>query len=125
MITWLHGKLRNSWQLYIAGGCLAVAACLSIFLGTIMSNKPSIISGLVLNPKEQPVADARVYFVDGPVLLPDVAILTNSNGRFSLTAPAAGTYQIGCTVEGFTPTTVTVNVTSGQQDTQVQIRLRR
>ena len=88
-----------------------------------MANNPSIISGTVLDPDRQPVADARVYFIEGPVPLPDLAILTDRNGEFTLTAPAAGTYKIGCTANGFEPTSVTVNVKRGQ-DVQVDIVLR-
>lgn len=89
-----------------------------------MAKNQSIISGTVRDPEGQPAAEARVYFKDGPGPLPEVAALTDGGGQFSLSAPAAGTYQIGCMADGFLPATVTVKVTRGQ-DAQVEIKLRR
>ena len=80
-----------------------------------MANNQSIISGTVLDPDRRPVADARVYFIEGPVPLPDVAVLTDHNGEFTLTAPAPGTYQIGCAANGFEPVSATVHVERGQE----------
>lgn len=80
-----------------------------------MANNQSIISGTVLDPDGQPVADARVYFLEGPVPLPDVAVLTDRNGEFTLTAPAPGTYKIGCTANGFEPASITFHVERGQE----------
>jgi hypothetical protein len=87
-----------------------------------MTRNQSVISGTVRDHKGQPVADARVYFLAGPVSLPDIAALTDMSGKFSLSAPAAGAYEIQCTAAGVAPTTLTVHVTSGQ-DAQVDIRL--
>jgi hypothetical protein len=87
-----------------------------------MTNTQSSISGTVRDPNGQPVSDARVYFIEGPVPFPDVALLTDSNGAFTLTAPAPGTYMIGCTANGFEPIIVTVNVSKGQ-NVQVEIKL--
>ena len=89
-----------------------------------MTNSQSIISGTVLDPDGQPVAEARVYFIDGPVPLPDIAVLTNRSGEFTLTAPAPGTYKIGCSADGFASITVTVNITT-VQNVQVEIQLKR
>jgi hypothetical protein len=77
--------------------------------------KPSMISGVLRNPGGKPVADARVYFTDGPVPLPDIATLTDSDGTFSLSVPSAGTYVIECNADGFAPKAVTVKVASGQK----------
>jgi len=65
-----------------------------------MSVNPSTIAGVVVDPRGIPVEEARVYFVEGPVPLPDIAALTDSSGRFALSAPVPGTYQIGVTSEG-------------------------
>jgi len=89
-----------------------------------MANSQSVISGLVLDPDGQPVPDARIYFIEGPVPLPDIALLTDANGAFTLTAPAPGTYTIGGTADGFEPATITVDVKRGQ-GVKVEIRLRR
>jgi len=88
-----------------------------------MTKSQSVIHGRVYDPKGEPVVEARVYFMEGPVSLPDLAVLTDGNGEFSLSAPTAGTYQIGCAAYGFVSTTVTVHITSGQ-DAQIEIRMR-
>jgi len=89
-----------------------------------MTRNQSVISGVVRDPQGQSVTEARVYFIAGPAPFPEIAALTDSSGKFSLSAPAAGIYQIECAADGFASTVVTVNVTSGQ-DAQVEIRLRK
>jgi hypothetical protein len=101
-----------------------VAACLIFSQDIKMAKNQSMISGTVCDPKGQPVAEARVYFIEAPVSLPDVAALTDDSGKFSLTAPAAGTYRIGCSADGFAPITITVKVTNNQ-DVQVEIKLKK
>ena len=61
---------------------------------------PSAVSGRVLDSHGRPVAAATVYFVSGPVALPDIAQLTGADGRFSLVAPAPGRYRIGVNAPG-------------------------
>ena len=82
-----------------------------------MAKKISVISGIVRTADGQPVASARVFFVSSPVPVPDVALLTDRNGRFSLTAPAPGVYG------RFGASSITVDVPSGQ-NVEVEIRLR-
>lgn len=89
-----------------------------------MTNDPSIIAGRVLSPRGQPVAEARIYFTASPVAMPDIALLTDVSGRFSLSVPAAGSYTIGCSAEGYAPATATVKV--GDKQTEViEIRLSK
>ncbi len=89
-----------------------------------MAGQPIVITGIVFELQGRPVEGARVYFVAGPVSLPETAFLTDRDGKFSLSAPVAGTYQIGCSADGFASTTVTVKVTSGQ-DAKLEIRLKQ
>ena len=79
-----------------------------------MGAEQSVITGVVRDPHGRPVAQARVYFTDGPVPLPDIAALTDSAGAFSLAAPVPGTYRIECRVDGFAPAAITVRVAGGQ-----------
>jgi hypothetical protein len=65
-----------------------------------MSDNPPEIAGVVVDAEGNPVEEARVYFVEGPVPLPDIAALTDSSGRFALSVPTAGTYQLGIASEG-------------------------
>jgi len=76
---------------------------------------PSLIAGLVEDPEGRPIGRARVYFIEGPVALPDIAALTDDSGRFTLAAPVPGTYQVEVASEGFTSTTATVDVHGGQR----------
>lgn len=83
----------------------------------------NVISGIVLDPQGKAVSDARVYFTSAPVALPDIALLTDSNGKFSLSAPSTGIYTLECRAEGFAPITSTVTVT-GNQEVHLEIRLK-
>ena len=88
-----------------------------------MTSKPHLISGRVLEPNGQPTSGARVYFLKAPGAVPDLALLTDQQGRFTVPAPTSGMYQIGCTADGFAPASVTVDVSD--KDVQVEIELRR
>lgn len=61
-----------------------------------MPSNSSLIQGVVLNARGQPVAGARVSWVQAPVAMPDVSLLTDSAGRFTLAAPAPGSYTLRC-----------------------------
>lgn len=89
-----------------------------------MSQTISVISGIVKDPGGKPVPQARVYFTDSPVPLPDIAALTDENGAFSLSVPSAGKYKIECVAEGFTPTASKVTVKSGKI-TKIQIQMKK
>jgi protocatechuate 3,4-dioxygenase beta subunit len=54
----------------------------------------TLVSGNVLDDAGQPVQGARVFFTQAPVSVPDVAQVTGADGRFSMAAPAPGTYAI-------------------------------
>lgn len=86
----------------------------------MMNTNPGVIVGKVRTADGRPVAMARIYFTSGPVALPDITMLTDATGHFSLSAPVAGAYQIGCTADGFAPATASIDVKQGQQ---VQIEL--
>ena len=88
-----------------------------------MAGQPALISGVVHDPDGEPVPEARVYFKDGPVPLPDVAALTDGRGAFTLPAPSAGTYKIECSADRFKPKTVKVKVAAGQ-NVKLDIRLK-
>jgi hypothetical protein len=82
----------------------------------------SIIAGVVQDAKGRPIGSARVFFVEGPVALPDIAALTDDGGRFVLSAPVPGTYRLEVASEGFTPTTAVVDV-HGEQRIDLDVRL--
>ncbi len=86
-----------------------------------MPDRP-LISGTVRDPHGVPVPEARVYFTSGPVSLPDIAVLTGSDGSFTLAVPAAGTYRIEAAADGFLPISATVTAAGGER-TEVDLRL--
>ena len=82
------------------------------------------ISGVVRAPDGQPVAGARVFFASGPGPFPDIAALTDTQGRFALSARTPGVYQIECAAEGFAAGRETVTALSGRQ-VNVEFSLKR
>jgi hypothetical protein len=72
------------------------------------------VSGQVLDQQDQPVSGASVYFVSAPVSMPDVALQTDSAGRFVLGVPAAGAYRIGINAKGYSPLEHDVTIAAGQ-----------
>lgn len=68
-----------------------------------------MIGGVVQDDSGVAVEGARVYFVDAPVAMPEVAALTGPDGRFSLGAPVAGSYTVECRADGFTVARITVH----------------
>jgi hypothetical protein len=90
-----------------------------------VSDNPSEVAGVVVDARGSPVKGARVYFIEGPVPLRDIAALTNSDGRFVLSAPVLGTYQLGVASEGpegFVQTTSVVEVRGAPLD-NLEVRL--
>jgi len=63
----------------------------------------------VFDGEAKPLADVRVFFVSGPVPMQDVALLTGDDGRFSLTAPVPGRYQLQFVADTFKTRTVDVD----------------
>jgi hypothetical protein len=83
----------------------------------------AVIHGVVRGPDGSPVAQARAYFASGPGPFPDIAALTDPEGRFTLSAPAPGGYVIECAAEGFAPEGVSLDVKEGEES-RIEITLR-
>ena len=75
-----------------------------------MSASPRLVEGRVVDAAGAPVPMASVYFVEGPVALPDIAALTGPDGAFRLSAPGAGAYTLGVRSDGHKPATARVEV---------------
>lgn len=87
-----------------------------------MPANPMVVAGVVRGPADEPVPQARVYIASGPVPVRDIAALTDADGRFTMSLPATGTYDLACTAEGYTPASTTVEV-AGEQTVLVELRL--
>ncbi len=72
---------------------------------------------------DSPVIEARVFFSTSPVPLPDIATLTDDDGRFSLYAPAQGHYEIACHADGHDPATVPIDVDGVSESVDVEVVL--
>ena len=87
------------------------------------------ISGRVVDAAGRPVAGATVYTVSAPVPMPDIAALTDGDGRFSVAAPVPGRYEIGCRSGAQGSATAGVSVGGARGDAavprpvEVEIRL--
>jgi hypothetical protein len=78
---------------------------------------PEVIRGVVHDQHSLPLGGARVYFLSGPVPLPDVAAMTGPDGVFTLTAPVPGTYAIQCTLVDGRSAHRSVSVEAGSETT--------
>ncbi len=81
-----------------------------------------MIAGVVRDEQGQPVAGARVYIVDAPVAVPDIAALTDDGGRFAIGIPAPGRYTVESAVDGRLPVRATVEAPSPQDAVEVTLR---
>lgn len=79
-----------------------------------MNTTPIVLTGRVSDATGKPVALARIYFADGPDPLPEIALLTDAGGNFSMSVPRPGDYKLGCSADGFATVTVPVNLTNNQ-----------
>lgn len=69
---------------------------------------PALITGIVTDETGRPVPGARIAFTSGPVPVPDVALITDRSGTFTVSAPTPGTYEITVVADGFLPQAITV-----------------
>ena len=86
-----------------------------------MSHEALQLVGKVLDSNGLPVGGATVMWVRGPVPLPDIALLTQADGSFVMSAPVAGPYTLGCRRDPGGQARVDVNV--GPQGAQVTVHL--
>jgi hypothetical protein len=72
---------------------------------------------------DSPVTEARVFFGAAPVPMPDIAALTDDDGRFSLYVPAPGAYELVCHADGLHPAIVPIDVLPGSESIAVDVEL--
>jgi hypothetical protein len=87
-----------------------------------MPAKPIIVAGVVRGPGGEQLPQARVFIARGPVPVPDIAALTDAEGRFALSLPAAGSYDVACVAEGYAPLSTTIEVAE-QRELPLELRL--
>jgi hypothetical protein len=84
------------------------------------SSRRPVISGIV-SSSAGPVALARVAVTSAPGPMPDIAALTDSNGRFSFASVGPGRYQLAVYADDFSPGHATVEV--ADDDVSVAVEL--
>ena len=87
-----------------------------------MPAEPIVVAGVVRGPGGEQLPLARVFIARGPVPVPDVAALTDAEGRFTLSLPATGSYEVACVAEGYAPSSAIVEV-ADQQELRLELRL--
>lgn len=87
-----------------------------------MPNSTYILAGQVVDAAGKAIALASIYFVSGPAALPDIAMLTGTDGKFTLAVPAEGRYEIGARADNYQARTACVLV-SGKRETTLRIVL--
>ncbi len=55
----------------------------------------------VVDSAGQPVENARVMLESAPVPVPDIAAMSDDEGRVIIPLPATGSYSIGCFADGY------------------------
>ena len=88
-----------------------------------MTAPTRLIHGTVLDMSGRPVGQARVYVVDAPAAMPDIALLSDPQGGFTLSAPQPGAYEIGASsdIHG----SASARVAVGERGAQLVIKLPR
>ncbi len=81
----------------------------------------ALISGIVVDRDGHPIADARVAFTGGPVPMPDLAMLTDDQGQFTIAVPVHGTYELTFTADPHPPQSAVVVVHEDQANVTVTI----
>ena len=89
-----------------------------------MSDNPPEIVGVVVDAQGNPIEEARAYFVEGPVPLPDIAALTDSKGRFALSAPVLGTYQLEVASEGPAGVVQETTIVEVREERRIDLEVR-
>lgn len=72
-------------------------------------------AGRVHLPDGGDVSEARVSIASGPVPTPDVALLTDDEGRFELRAPTANLYEVAIHADGLAPKVVQIDAREGER----------
>lgn len=85
-------------------------------------NAMTIIRGHVVDLQSHPVAEVAVYIVSSPVSMPDIAQLTDEQGRFTISVPVPGRYTVGVRSEGGGAVQTEVDI-KGEEPVSVEVQL--
>jgi hypothetical protein len=91
----------------------------------MMADSGGTIAGRVHLPDGTPIVEARVSIASGPVPTPDVALLTDGEGRFRLHVPTSGHYEVACHADGMAPASVRVAISSDVSSIDVDLEMTK
>jgi len=80
-----------------------------------------VIAGTATSP-DGPIATARVTIESSPRPLPDVAALTDDDGRFTLATAGPGRYTIAVHADGFEVARVECDVETSDKHIQFELK---
>ena len=83
----------------------------------------AVVSGRVLDALNRPVSGARVFVRQAPGPVPDLALLTDGDGRFTLSLPTSGRYELVCNSDELGATSITFD--AGASDTTVRLQFSK
>lgn len=90
------------------------------------ASAPLLVHGRVLDAQGRGVAGARISWVDGPLPLPDIALLSGADGGFTLAAPLPGRYRLRADAEDSDGTALQAQATLQlPARDELQLRLQR
>ena len=75
----------------------------------------TLIYGQVFDPLGRPVGEASVYVVSAPVRMPDIAQLTDGQGKFIFSAPVPGLYILGVRSDSWGATQKRFEISSDEE----------
>jgi hypothetical protein len=88
----------------------------------LKGSKNMEILGRVTDSEGEPVRDAVVLIVSATASHPDIAALTDEQGKYRLTGLAPGTYRVGVNAEARPPSSSEVHLNS-EEGAQLDFRL--
>lgn len=84
----------------------------------------TLLKGLVRpTGSTSPIENARVYITEAPGIYPDIAALTDAQGRFSLFVSSEGSYKLECAAEGYLTASVTFEITGERELLNIDFEL--
>ena len=86
-----------------------------------MTGEMTIINGQVLDPHHRPEVEASVYIISAPISMPDIAQLTDEQGRFTLSAPVPGRYTLGVRSDRWGATQI-IYETCGEDELVIEVQ---
>jgi hypothetical protein len=88
-----------------------------------MQTQGCLVRGTTRRRGGREIAEARVFFTEAPVPVPDVATLTNDSGGFTLYAPAPGLYVVSCHAEGLSPASLSIDIAAWTSEVHIEIEM--